>query len=968
MPEADALLKRRDTSARCANIPRATYRIQLNSAFTFRDATALAPYLAELGVSHVYCSPYFRARPGSTHGYDVVDHNTLNPEIGTREEFDVFVQTLHEHGLGQILDIVPNHVGVMGADNARWMDVLENGQASIYAQFFDIDWRPSNPLLADKVLAPVLGEPYGAVLERGEIELRFEADSGSISAFYHEHRLPLDPRDYAGILERALALIPNDSVSRNDRTELAGLVAAFSHLPDRHNTTPADSAERNRDKELYKARLSALSTGNPAIAEAIHAAVRELTGTADDPASIDRLHELLDSQAYRLAYWRVASDEINYRRFFDINDLAALRMENEAVFEATHRLVFDLLNSGAVDGLRIDHPDGLNNPAQYFRRLQRCAGSALGSSHDLPLYLVVEKITAGFERLPSDWPVHGTTGYHFTHVMNGVFIDGATKARFDRLYRAFIGEPADWPPMAHEAKRFIVSTSLAAELNILAVQLVRIARAERSTRDFTLNNLRQALVEMISCFPVYRTYIADDVSAEDRRYIDWAHACAKRGGASTDGAVYDFVRDVLVDPGKKDSRTFAMKFQQVTAPVTAKGVEDTAMYRFNRLISLNEVGGEPDTYGTTVRAFHSDSQQRARNWPHEMLATSTHDTKRSEDVRSRINVLSEMATPWRAAIERWRRLNRSRKKVLEGHPAPSPNDEYLLYQTLIGSIPLDDGEDAAWSDYVDRIDACMVKAVREAKLRSSWGNPNTEYEEAVRQFVRAALERRDGNLFLTDILALVRRIARFGLFNGLSQTLCKLTAPGVPDIYQGNELWDFSLVDPDNRRPVDYALRRRLLAEAQAASSSQQLSLAEYARSLVDSLEDGRSKLHVTWRALQLRRAHEELFRDGEYLPLRVTGQHASRVVAFARRLADEMAIVIAPRLYLRLLGQDERPPLGPDVWADTTIELPRRIHLESMRNVLDGTTVALEQRDGRRVINVGKVLTHFPVALLSTS
>jgi (1->4)-alpha-D-glucan 1-alpha-D-glucosylmutase len=953
-----------------AVIPRATYRLQLNAGFTLRHATELVPYLAALGVSHVYCSPYFRARAGSVHGYDVVDHNSINPEIGTREDLEEFVRTLRAHSMGHILDIVPNHVGIMGADNAWWMDVLENGPASAYAQFFDIDWQSVDPALAGKVLVPVLGDSYGAVLERGELELRFEYPSGSLAIFYHEHRFPLDPRTYPMVLERALELDPAKSLSEEERAEFSSLSAAFGHLPDRHELSDAKLAERQRDKDVHKRRLARLCTRNAALIEAIHAAVQTLAGSPGDASSFDTLHELLDAQAYRLAYWRVASDEINYRRFFDVNDLAALRMENETVFEATHALVLELLAQGKLDGLRIDHPDGLYDPAQYFRRLQSRVGALEGSRAELPLYLVVEKITAGFERLPEDWPVHGTTGYHFVNVVNGLCVDGSARARMSRIYRTFIGEHLDWVDVAYQAKRFIVGTSLAAELNVLASQLARIARATRSTRDFTLNSLRHALAELIACFPVYRTYIADSVSNEDRRYIDWALTSARRRAPSIDTAVFDFVRQVLLGegpaaegPAAAPARAFTMKLQQVTAPATAKGIEDTAFYRFNRLASLNEVGGEPDTFGVSVRAFHADAQQRARRWPHELLATSTHDTKRSEDVRARIDVLSEMPGEWRRILERWSRMNRSRKREVDGLAAPGPNDEYLLYQTLLGSLPLEDMDGEALQDYTKRIEAYMTKAVREAKLRSSWANVNVAYEDAVKQFVQAILESRPGNVFLADLSASAKQLAYFGLLNSLSQALCKHVAPGVPDTYQGTEVWDFSLVDPDNRRPVDYALRSRLLEEIQALRGA---ATPAAARELLTHLNDGRAKLYVIWRALELRGSEEALFARGDYLPLKVVGARAAHLCAFARRHEGRVIIALVPRLYWRLLAERGREPLGAAVWSDTEVEMPTGCQATHFDGALVAGRVRVQERGERRVLAVAEALASFPVALLT--
>ena len=939
-----------------AVIPRATYRLQLNAGFTLRDATAIVPYLAALGISHVYCSPYFRARAGSSHGYDVVDHNAFNPEIGAREDFERFVAALRAHDMGHIVDIVPNHVGILGADNAWWMDVLENGEASAYAGFFDIDWLPPNPDRAHKVLVPVLADSYGTVLERGELSLRFESATGSFAVYYQSHRFPLDPHSYPRILDRVAALTYN--------AELENIRRALAALPDRRQASPEQVAERDRAKEHHKRRLAALATTDPTVAAAITAAVRSFLGSAGEPASFDALHELLELQAFHLAYWRVAADDINYRRFFDVNDLAALRVDNAAVFELTHRLLLQLIAAGKIDGLRVDHADGLYDPAGYVRRLQHAIGKVSGSAASCPLYLVVEKISAAFEHLPQQWPVHGETGYHFANVVNRMLIDAATRVRMDRVYRGATGETLEWRDVAYECQQLILRRSLASELNVATNQLARIARSDRRTRDFTFNNLRHALAEVIASFPVYRTYVADTVADSDRRYIEWAIAAARRRHVAAEASVFDFVRAALLlelpsagEAQLRAMRAFVMKFQQITAPITAKGIEDTALYRFNRLISLNEVGSDPNNYGGGgVRAFHADAEYRARHWPHEMLATSTHDTKRSEDVRARLDVLSEMTTPWRDAVRRWTRINRTRKRELDGLPAPSRNDEYHFYQALLGSWPLAGANGA----YRERIEAYMIKAVREAKVRTSWTEVDVAYEEALLQFVRSVLEPRDNNLFLADFLEFERRVARFGLLNSLSQTLAKLTAPGVPDIYQGNELWDFSLVDPDNRRPVDYPRRRAALAGLERGVRPAEL---------LRDLDDGRAKLWLTWQVLRLRQRQPRLFSHGSYRRLRVRGEKAHHVCAFARRCAGQSLIVIAPRLYRRLLDDPARLPLGADVWLDTLVELPREERSRtSLRGVLDGAAVAPVRHGELAGVPLARALAEFPVALLHGS
>ena len=937
-----------------AIIPRATYRLQLNKAFTLRQATELVPYLARLGVSHVYCSPYLRARPGSTHGYDIVDHDALNPEIGDEDDLERFVAALRAHGMGQIVDIVPNHMGVMGADNGWWLDVLENGPASMHAEFFDIDWQPLNDALAGKVLLPVLGDHYGSALERGELRLAFEADEGSFSLWYHQHRFPLDPRCYPQILERALRLAPPQELTQEAREATQSLMAALSHLPPRGATDTAARTERNRDRTVHKRRLAELAAAHPALAQGVERALSALNGNGGEAASFDALHGLLEQQAWRLAYWRVASDEINYRRFFDINDLAGIRVEDEAVFEATHRRVLELVAQRKVDGLRIDHPDGLYDPEGYFRRLQdRAAGAAGGAQ--LPLYVVVEKITASHEHLPRAWAVHGTTGYRFANVVNGLFVDSRARSRIERGYRSFTGDARTWDEVACECKRLIMRTALASELNVLATRLLRIARADRHTRDFTLSTLRQALVEAVACFPVYRTYVHEHAASSDRRYIEWAIGRARRRAVTADTSVFDFLLAVLTaqpaahapEGMRAQMLAFTGKFQQFTAPVTAKGVEDTAFYRYVPLLSLNEVGGGPGSFGMSLSAFHRANQSRRRYWPHTMLATSTHDTKRSEDVRARIDVLSEIPGAWRLALRRWARINRSRKREVDGREAPSRKDEYLLYQTLIGSFPDEDLDQAGLDDYRGRIAQYMLKAVREAKTDSSWINIDHAYEDALVGFVDALLGRRDGNLFLDDFLPMQRRIARVGTLNSLAMTVIKLTVPGVPDIYRGSERIDLSLVDPDNRRPVDYTRLHAMLARIDECASAPPQGVCP--------------KLFVTHRLLALRRVHEALFRGGEYLPLDVHGVRAQHLCAYARRHGDMHLIVAVPRLSAALLAEGELWPPA-DAWGDTHVVLaPLRVG--ALREIFTGRGVPLEPFGMH--LAAREALAGFPVSVL---
>jgi malto-oligosyltrehalose synthase/4-alpha-glucanotransferase len=942
-----------------ARVPRATYRLQLNRDFTFLDAVGLVPYLAKLGVSHVYCSPILRARPGSAHGYDVVDHNQINPELGGREGFERFLAALRAQDMGLLLDVVPNHMGVMGADNAWWMDVLENGEASAYAGWFDIDWHPVNAELEGKVLVPVLGEHYGITLERGELVLHWEPDAGTFAVRYHQHRFPITPRDYSSILalvERALAAQP---ATRAAVDELAGLRAAFGGGP-------------SEEAPALKDRLMRLARMQPDVAHAIDAALAELNAPPGDA-----LHGLLETQHYRLSFWRVASDEINYRRFFDINDLAALRMENEAVFEATHALVLALAADGAADGLRIDHSDGLYDPNQYFERLQQAYARACGLDRPAPdapgvrpprpLYVVAEKITARHEHVPESWAVHGTTGYRFGAVVNGLFVDPSASGRLERTWRAFSGESFDFEEAAYQGKHAIMRGALASELTVLATELLRLARADRRTRDYTFNTLRRALAEVAACMPVYRTYIAGRPSSQDRRYIDWAVARATRRSRAADTSIFGFVRQALLGRAltgaprgvHAQALGFAMKFQQFTSPVTAKGVEDTAHYRYNRLVSLNEVGSDPDVFGFAPSAFHGASADRAARWPHTMLATSTHDNKRSEDVRLRIDVMSEMAAPWRLLLRRWKALNRMRRRTREGRPAPSRNDEYLLYQTLLGTFPPGEPDDAALEEYAGRIERYMVKAAREAKDRTSWINPNAEYEDALAKFVRALLGSAQHNPFLDELRAQAGALAWFGALNSVSMALIKYSSPGVPDLYQGNELIDYSLVDPDNRRPVDYVLRRRLLEEVR--DLAQRPGLAAAARALAAHPFDGRAKLLVTWRLLELRRELPALFADGAYEALEPGGAQAAHVLAYARRHDAGTLIVVAGRLFARLLGEPGRLPLDVAVWHDTHVAAGGLAEGTLLQNLLTGETVTV--RDGR--IALAHAFASFPGAAL---
>jgi (1->4)-alpha-D-glucan 1-alpha-D-glucosylmutase len=995
-----------DLESNARRLPESTYRLQFHARFRFRDAASIVPYLRELGVTHLYASPYLKARPGSTHGYDITDHSQLNPEIGTEEDYRALITALHAHDLGQIIDMVPNHMGVLGNENPWWNDVLENGPSSPYSQYFDIGWFVSpRPELRGKILLPVLGDTYGRVLEAGQLRLAY--DSGAFVLHYFDHRFPVAPRSYVLILGHRLeeleaALGPDSS----DLLEYQSILTALRHLPFFTETNPERIAERQREKEVIKRRLASLTSASGAVRGFVERNIEIINGTAGDPHSFDQLDALLNEQPYRLAFWRVASDEINYRRFFDINELAALSMEREEVFTATHALILRLVKEGAIDGLRIDHPDGLYDPEQYLGRLQRYfllqrARSAYEGDSGLqstpweeletplleridqtlrerqehrqpwPLYTVVEKILGADEPLPDEWPTYGTSGYDFMNQANGLFVDSAAASEFTRIYREWTDDDTPFAEIVYQKKFLILRVALSSELHMLAYQLDRLAQKHRWSRDFTLNKLRHALRSTIAAFPVYRSYItANHVPDRDRKYVMRALRRARLKNPAESPALFDFLREMLLlnyhegstPEDQAEQVSFVGKFQQVTSPVMAKGLEDTTFYVYNRLVSLNEVGGDPDHFGVPPANLHRWCRDRQEKWPYALSPLSTHDTKRSEDVRARINVLSEMPGEWCEHLERWSEMNRPhRVTVDEELVAPDANEEYLIYQTLLGAWPLRREEEG--SVFVQRIQDYLVKALHEAKVHTSWINPNTAYDDAICQFAERILDPEASAAFLDDFRAFQQRISHYGLFNSLAQTLLRITAPGVPDTYQGTELWDFSLVDPDNRRPVDYELRSSLLAGLKARCASQE-GLAEFARELVDHKEDGRIKLYLIWRGLSCLREHAGLFSVGGYVPLDAEGERARHVFAFARRHGVRRALIAIPRLLTRLVPNVVEPPLGPAVWGDTRILLSDVGLHRRFRNVLTGETVAGD-RPGQPWLELGEVFRNFPVALL---
>ena len=910
-------------------IPTSTYRLQFNRHFGFKDATEIIPYLQKLGISDIYSSPFFRSRPDSDHGYDVSNHNELHPPIGPRSEFDAMVAALNERGMGQIADFVPNHMGIIDPQNEWWMDVLENGPSSRFAQFFDIDWDPLKEALRNKVLLPVLGDQYGRVLERGDFHLRFE--EGGFLLTYYDWVFPLNPRTYHFLLRIALEKLSQYS-DEDMYLDLESILTALEYLPPRTDTDDEKIRERAREKEVIKRRILRLCRECPQVEEAIELAIRQIEGRVGEPHSFDKLDQLLDAQAYRLSYWKVAAEEINYRRFFDVNDLAAIRVENPVVFDTIHKLLFELLATRSVTGLRIDHVDGLRDPKQYLTALQSRYSELVDGESGEPgvgLYLIVEKILSEDEKLRSDWPVYGTTGYDFTAEITQLLVDSSHAEQFSKIYQNFIERYVHFESLIYEKKKLVMDVSLASDIESLGHMLSDVSERDRLHRDFTLDSLRTVVRELIACFPVYRTYISPEagVSEADRQVILRAVRAAKRRNAAIDTSIFDFLRDILLveklDDSDSETRRlrveFVMKFQQCTGPMMAKGLEDTAFYIFNRLSALNEVGGNPQQFGISLERFHEKNRARLADRPRTMLASTTHDTKRSEDTRARMAVLSEVPEEWQKWIQDWRSLNSAGKTSVEGELAPSANEEYLLYQTLLGTWPFSDEE--VNEEYADRIQRYMLKAIKEAKVNSSWIQPNEDWENAVKQFIAGILG--PDHAFRSKFVPAAEKIAWHGMLNSLTQTILKFTVPGIPDIYQGTELWDFSLVDPDNRRPVDFPLRKKLLEEVQNESMD----------SLFKAWQDARIKISITSRLLHLRKIAPALFETGSYYSFYSNGELADCCVAFSRELDAQMILVIVPRFTTRL-GTAES---GFD-WKDTELLIDKT--LPAMKDHLTGRTI----------------------------
>ncbi|MGA1865263.1 MAG: malto-oligosyltrehalose synthase [bacterium] len=927
------------------HIPVSTYRVQFNPSFDFNSARRIIPYLSDLGISDLYASPIFKVRKGSMHGYDVVDPNQLNPELGDTEDFERLIAELRSMDMFWLQDIVPNHMAY-DSQNEMIMDLLENMKNSKFYHFFDIDWDHFYDSLKGKLLTPFLGKFYSESLEDAEIQVRY--DENGLSVNYYSLRLPLRLKSYVRVFKHNIGVLEGTLGPNNpELIKFLGTLHLLDDLADIKEFKPEYDQVKHAKGMLWK-----LYTQNPGIKAFMDANILFFNGEKGQADSFTHLDDLLAEQPFRLSFWKVAAEEINYRRFFSINDLISLRVEDESVFTFTHELIFKLVNDKKFDGLRIDHIDGLWDPTTYLERLKEKTDQT---------YIVAEKILDFDEKLPPFWPIQGTTGYDFMNQINGIFCRKGNKKAFSRIYDGFIDFHPSFEDLVPEKKRLIIEKHMAGNIDNLAHIMKKIAAKDRYGKDITLYALKRALVEVMSFFPVYRSYINENkFSDTDKLYISRAIMDARRKNPDL---VYEmsfiekfFSPDFSKQLNKKENEQlmdFIMQFQQFTSPIMAKGFEDTVLYIYNRLISLNEVGGNPDRFGVSEEEFHTFNQYSAVHLPHSLNATSTHDTKRGEDVRARINVLSEIPGEWESHLKNWHRINRRFKKRTNNAHMPDANDEYFLYQTLIGTFPFNYND---LPQLTDRIKNYIIKAVREAKRHTAWIKPDTEYEDACVHFVEEILRPGDENIFLKDFMPFQKKIAFYGIFNSLSQTLAKITSPGVPDFYQGTELWDLNLVDPDNRRPVDYQKREHYLKEIREKAQQDTPGLIH---ELLENKEDGRIKLFLIYQALKTRRERQDIFQNGIYIPIKTEGRFRDCIIAYAKNYQDRLAITVIPRFLTNLIKEGEFP-LGEQVWEDTRLVLPDELSSLSWTNSLTDQPV-----NGEGPLMAGKVFEHFPVGLL---
>jgi (1->4)-alpha-D-glucan 1-alpha-D-glucosylmutase len=946
------------------HIPLATYRLQFNKNFTFNDATKILDYLRDLGITAIYASPILTSRRGSGHGYDVTNPNRLDPDLGTEKDFDVLLAELEKHGMGMLLDIVPNHMAA-SSENPWWMDVLENGPDSAFSSYFDIDWHPPSRNLDNKILLPILGRPFGEALDSGEFKLGF--DRGKFQIAYFDSSFPLAPRTYRMVLSHRIGRLRNQ-LDENSAAyqEYEGIVAALGAISDR-DTAPAESASDKRVRfESIRERLRQLAGSSPEIAQFIEENLAEFNGKESDPSSFSHLQRLLGEQYYVLAYWQNVNETINYRRFFTITDLVGMRVEDSQVFDATHNLILRLISRGAVVGLRIDHIDGLRDPLAYLKRLQERLVGEDASNANAEAYVLVEKILARNEDLPADWPVAGTTGYDYLNFANRVMVNPEGAQEIEQVYSNFVGRKVKFEDVLYEKKKLVMGTILGVEMRSLGRQLGELAARARYARDLPRHELSEALIETTACFAVYRTYIRNlDLPAEATKVLEDALAEARRRKPALNPQCFDFLRDVLlllnpahVLPDHREARlSFVLRWQQFTGPIVAKGLEDTSLYVYHPLLSLNEVGGDPSPDALRPEEFVEFIAQRQKLWPHSMNASSTHDTKRAEDARARIAVLSEVPPEWQKRLTQWASLNEKHKASRNGTAVPDRNEEYFLYQTLVGMWPLQEEEIPG---VLERLQSYAVKATREAMVHTRWTRPNLAHEEGLTKFVASILNEKENGDFLEDFRGFHRRLSFYGMLNSLSQTLLKITAPGVPDFYQGSELWDLRLVDPDNRGTIDFGRRIELLQTIQQDTPQGDAGLVA---DIYRNWADGRIKLYLIWKALQLRQKFAGLFTGGDFVPAEVSGVRAAHVTAFFRVGKEGAALVIAPK-WLAASGMEKDAHAREDFWAGTRIALPSNLP-PSWRSAFTGAMVKSESLESRQGIAMSAAVGDFPVALL---
>jgi (1->4)-alpha-D-glucan 1-alpha-D-glucosylmutase len=944
-------------------LPSATYRVQLNKGFRFADACKILDYLHELGISDLYLSPIVASRKGSVHGYDVIDPTRIDPDLGSEEDFATLQNELQNRGMGLLLDTVPNHMAA-SAENPWWMDVLETGAQSAFAAYFDIEWHPHAPSLDGKILLPVLGRPFGEALDSGEIKLVFQ--DGRFFFQYFESLFPLAPRSYYSILNhRAERLAEGVGEDSSTFHEYSGILASVRELSQADRRGAETAADRRMRFESARDRLKSLAHTSKEVADFIEGSVSDINGREGDAGSFGFLQRLLSEQNYKLAFWQNRNESINYRRFFTIADLVGVRVEDPVVFEATHGYILRLMSKNSFAGLRIDHIDGLRDPVAYLNRLQERLASSHESRTGGATYVLVEKILSRNENLPADWPVSGTTGYDYLNEANGLFVEPEGARRLENIYSEFIGRRQNFADVVYQKKKLVMNTLLGVEMRSLGRQLAELAIQDRYARELTREHLIDALIEVTACLSVYRTYIRNvDVPVVAKNYLETAIREARGRASHLNSAYFDFVRDVLlllnpshVPADQREARlAFVMRWQQFTGPIVAKGLEDTALYVYHPLLSLNEVGGDPrPSEAPSGEEFLTFLERRLQQWPGSLDASSTHDTKRSEDVRARINVLSEIPTEWKEHLELWAKQNTRHKEDEGGQAVPDPNEEYFLYQTLLGVWPLDQESSAS---LIERVQSHLVKATREAMVHTRWTRPNEQHEGALQKFVERILSPQDNCEFLQDFRQFQEKVAYLGMINGLSQTLLKITSPGVADFYQGSELWDLRLVDPDNRGLIDFARRAAALKAIAAKSDDSGCQLCD----LLDHWQDGRIKLLLIWKAIRFRREHEELFREGEFVPLKSSGAYPRNITAFLRRSGSTWALVAIPRWLSQVTKAPDSAMREID-WRDTRLLLPRGTPVR-WNNVIGRKFAASQTIEGEPCLMVHDLFQEFPVAL----